>query len=87
MAIVFHFVSLEILTTRIVHDHNKSAIEWTTHHFLIETQRGILLGLGNGLAVLILESIGKLLNRLAKGHLEHTINLGEHLGLLFLDSC
>ena len=81
MTVVLHLVGLEILTTRVVHHHDESAVDGSAHHFLIERQRGVLLRLAERTAVLILEGIGERLRGCTQRQFEHAVDLCQHVGL------
>ena len=85
MTIIFHLIGLIIRATRIVHRHDERAVERTTHHLLEEGLWRVFLSRALSLAILILKSIGELLNRCTDGECEHPIDLAQHLGLGFLN--
>ena len=74
-----------VRAARIVHHHEEGAVEVFSYCLLIETLRGILLSLTHLLAVLITESVGKLLHGLTQCKAEHVVYLTEHLLLASLD--
>ena len=67
--------------TRVVHHHDKCSVNRTTNHFFIEALRGVGLCFGNGLSLLVLESIFELLHRLAERQRKHLIDFSEHFCL------
>ena len=55
------------------------------HGLVVELLRGVLAGLAHGLAVLVLEGVGKLLHRVAQRDGQHVIDRAEHLSLTGLN--
>ena len=86
MAVVFHLISLVVRTARVVHNHDKCAFDAIAHNLAEEFLRSIFLRSAYSLAVLVGESISKLLNRFAESHREHVVDGGEHLSLALVDS-
>ena len=85
MTIVLHLISLVIRTTRIVHRHDESTSDRTSHNFLGKLKRGVLLSWCKGFALLVLKGISEGLNRFSDGQTEDAIDLRQHLGLSLVD--
>ena len=86
MAVVFHLISLVVRTARVVHHHDECAFDAIAHNLVEEFLRSIFLRRAYSLAVLVGESISKLLNRFTESHREHVVDSGEHLSLALVDS-
>ena len=85
VAVILHFVGLVVLTTRVIHYHDKSTVERFAYHLFIKRLWGIFFRLAYSLSFVILKSIGKLLWRYADGILKHVIDLAEHTCLSLLN--
>ena len=85
MAVILHLIGLVVVATRVIHHHDKCAVQFVAHHFLIERLRCILLGRSQCLAVLVAESIGELLDGLTQCDDQHVVHLAQHLRLTLLN--
>ena len=85
MAVVFHLKRLVIGAARVVHHHDKRAIERSAHRFPVKLLRRECHRFAHCLAILVGEGIGKLFYRLTQREAEHVIDGAEHLAFTCLD--
>ena len=78
-------VGLVVRAGGVIHYHDVTAAEVLADVFVVERERGVFLGLAQGLSVGVAQGPGELLHGFAEAGGQNAVDSGEHLGLALLE--